>query len=763
MFALFAAACGDDDSRSLPVATISPAATKIAIPSATAITATATPEPPSPIATSTPVPFVVRSSVEQLLVSDAKPGMNLEVRNSRGQRLQTAEVDAQGTVIFRNLAPGADYVVASVDSANRIASPPVAVWSVDDVPANGFYTSQSLGAGFQYITTRDGTTLAVNVILPGPIESGPYPTVLEYSGYDVSNPGAPQVSSLVASVLGYAVVGVSMRGTACSGGSFDLFEPVQSTDGYDAVEIVAQQPWVAFNHVGMVGISYPGIAQLYVARTQPPHLAAIAPLSVVSDLARDVVSPGGVQNDGFPLAWLRERQQAAEPFGLPSATRRRDQGDTVCIENQRFRGQNPDQVGLLAPSLGFVPPVAERLAPDQFVDRIEVPVFLAGAWQDESLGAGFVDMLDDFTGTDRLHFTLTNGGHGEAVMPAIAARYVEFLSFYVRREIPALTPRVRQGIQLIGRLLFSTSNVAIEAERFADEPSFDAALAKFAAEPKLRILFENGAGGDEPGAAVPRFEHAFDEWPIPTTQPTIWYLSEGGRLTAEPVPGRDADAYREDPSLARITTLGEGGFTGIALPNWQWRQPADGAALGYVTDPLPESFVMVGTGSVDLWLRSTAADTDLQVTLSEVRPDGNEMYVQEGYLRASHRAVQSDESTILRPVHSQREADVAPLPADEFSLARVKILPFGHVFRAGSRIRIQVATPGGTRPLWTYDVLNADGQVANSIARTPEHPSRIVLPVIPDVEVPAGLPPCPSLRFQYCRPYQPTADTSATQ
>ena len=36
-----------------------------------------------------------------------------------------------------------------------------------------------------------------------------------------------------------------MRGTGCSGGSFSYFEPLQSLDGYDVVEAVAAQPWVA--------------------------------------------------------------------------------------------------------------------------------------------------------------------------------------------------------------------------------------------------------------------------------------------------------------------------------------------------------------------------------------------------------------------------------------------------------------------------------------------------------------------------------------
>ena len=39
---------------------------------------------------------------------------------------------------------------------------------------------------------------------------------------------------------------------------------------------------------------------------------------------------------------------------------------------------------------------------------------------------------------------------------------------------------------------------------------------------------------------------------------------------------------------------------------------------------------MLGTGSVDLWVRSTATDADLEVVLSEVRPDGKEVLVQTG-------------------------------------------------------------------------------------------------------------------------------------
>jgi len=156
---------------------------------------------------------------------------------------------------------------------------------------------------------------------------------------------------------------------------------------------------------------------------------------------------------------------------------------------------------------------------------------------------------------------------------------------------------------------------------------------------------------------------------------------------------------------------------------------------------------MAGTGSVDLWLRSTAADTDLQVTLTEVRPDGRERYVQNGWLRASHRKLDAARSTELRPVHTHLEADAAPLPAGELVPVRVEIVPFGHVFRAGTRIRLSIEAPGGDRPLWTFKALQPTEPVTDSVAHTTGMPSRVVLPVVPGVELGGGLAR-PSLRAQ---------------
>ncbi len=779
-------ACGDsNDSPTAPAATATataiPSATFTAVPptatrtfTATSVPATATNSPvptatatntntPQPTATPTSaVSFHVQSSVEQLLIDGAEPGLMLDVADGGGIVLESGRADDQGTLIFRDLPPGTGYVVSEDNNGVRRSSRPTAVWTRDQTPPQSFYANQQVVNGYQYITTRDGTQLAINVILPGPIENGPYPTLVEYSGYDPANPDAPQPSTLIGNALEYAVVGINMRGTGCSGGSFKFFETAQDTDGYDAVEVIAAQPWAKFHKVGMVGISYPGISQLFVAQLQPPSLASIAPLSVISDTGRGTLYPGGILNNGFATGWADERQADARPFGQAWSKKRRDNGDQVCIDNQRFRGQNPDLPTLIAENNFYVPAVADPIAPVTFVNKINVPVFLAGAWQDEQTGGYFPNMLDRFTG-EKVHFTITNGGHTDSLGPQIFTRWSEFLSFYVRREIPVLPGLAKVALTVIAQQVFGITRVAVPPDRFGSEPSFESALAKFEAEPRVRVLYDNGAGDTrQPGAPVPGFEHGYSNWPIADLEPGIWYFNSNGRLTSNtPSDGSGADSFLYDPTHGQQTTLhGDSSLPWIALPPWDWKQDDSGKAVAYASDPLPNTLVMTGNGSVDLWVKSTALDTDLQVQLSEIRPDGKETFVQAGWLRASHRKVNQTESTIFRPFHDHLQVDAANLPAGQFVEARVELYPFAHVFRAGSRIRITVDTPGDTRPSWKFDILQPNGPVTNSIGRSAATPSRIVLPIVPNIAVTTPLPPCPALRAMPCRNYVATTNTA---
>jgi uncharacterized protein len=729
--------------------------TATAIPTGTtAATISATPTAsPTPTATATSGPEgVAHGSVGQVYVTGAAPATALNLVGSDSNIVQTATTDANGSLIFRNVAVGTGYTVAAVSDPSAV-SEPVVVTAFDAAPDPSLYQNQQIGPGYGYLRTRDGTLLSIMVYLPGPPENGPYPTVIEYSGYDPSNPDSPQPSTLIATTIGYAAVGVNIRGTGCSGGAFQFFEPLQSTDGYDVVETIAAQSWVKDHQVGMVGLSYPGITQLFVAQTQPPHLEAIAPLSVIADTGRGTLYPGGILNNGFATDWARDRQHDAMPGGQAWSQKRMDDGDQTCIDNMTLRGQTPDILQMIADNAYYVPAVADGVTPATFVHKINVPVFLAGAAQDEQVGGYFATMLDRFTGTDKVHFTLVNGGHTEPLIPEIFSRWMEFLSFYVRKETPQTPALASVIVNVLGGQIFTSPNLTLPPDRFTGA-SYEEALAQFESEPHVRVLFDDGAGSDQPGAPIPAFEHSFASYPIPGTEPTIWYFADGGALVPDAPTGDGADSFIYDPSNAQTTDYtGNGDGIWAALPAWQWEPLPDGKALAYATAPLAADTVMVGSGSVDLWLKASISDVDLQVTLTEIRPDGQETYIQNGWLRASRRALDPTQATILRPAPSGLEADVQPVPSDHYVLARVEIFPFAHAFRAGSRIRISIEAPGGDRPLWKFMSPAVDGQPIVDIARSAAFPSRIVLPVIPDVDVPTALPPCPSLRGQPCRTY----------
>ncbi len=705
-------------------------------------------------ASAAPPDFTVRGSVNQVYVLDGTPGESLELRDGAGGVVASGTVDELGSLVWRELDAGA-YTVHG--AAGDLA---VTVADFDDAaPAQAFYDAQTLDRGFGYITTRDGTTLSANVALPpGP---GPYPTVVEYSGYGPSNP-ADSTFAQIYNALGFAYVGVNMRGTGCSGGSFFHFEPVQSLDGYDAIETVAAQPWAKFHEVGMVGISYPGISQLYVARTQPPHLSAITPLSVLDDSFRGTLYPGGILNTGFAFPWAAERSEQAQPYGQGWEQGIVDAGGAdgaECERNQRVRLQNPDALAMIEDNPFYDPAVADKLNPSLFVRDIDVPVFLAGAWQDEQTGGHFPALLDDLDSVPQLYATMVNGSHTESLSLGVLGRYADFLDLYVARRVPGSAKSFIAPI-LAGRLT-GVGGLSLPPQIDYTGMGYEQALAKFEAQKRIRILFEEGAADGQPsGSPLPRFARGFDAWPVPQARPTAWYLTPGGRLRATPAEQSPRKAkvrgYTADPGALPPTTY-TGSSDGVwrAHPDYDWRQIPKGKGLGWTSRPLKKDVVAIGTGSVDLWVRSDAADTDLEVTLTEVRPHGKEVYVQSGWLRASHRKVDVARSTPTSPFQTHLEADRAPLPAGELTKLRVELFPFAQPFRAGSRIRITVDAPGNSRPLWAFDDTIADGERVE-IAADRVHRSRVVLAVVPGVRVPGKAPACAALRSQPCRTFDGT-------
>jgi predicted acyl esterase len=692
---------------------------------------------------------IVRPGPGQITVLGAPPGAGVRVLAGGDAVVVEGAVDLAGSVLFRGVAPG-PYTV-EVENPGDMITNDVAVPGFADPPPQDFYDTQIIDPGYGYLTVRDGTTLSYNALLPGDAADGPFPTVVEYSAYNPSDPSGsgPGLASLV-TALGYAWVGVNMRGSGCSGGSFDYFEPIQATDGYDAVEAIAAQPWVAGNTVGMVGVSYPGISQLYVAATQPPSLEAITPLSVVDSSALYTLYPGGILNDGFALNWALERDAETAPFGQDWTQTRVDGGDVECRENQLVRLQNPGLESQIRAN-PYYSEVAEKTDVRPLLADIEVPVFLAGAWQDEQTGGHFANMLGGFTGTDHFYASLTNGLHTESLSAGIAPRWLEFLDLYVAKRVPSLDT-LRRIAPVLGDTIWETDDITLRDDRFVGA-SYDAALAEFEADDPIEVLFEEGAGGPVPQAPVPGWTRSFPAWPVPDAVATAWYLGSDGTLGNDLSIEPRTTAYVADPANVPEGYYDEaaGGNIWSVDAEFAWVAEPVETAASFLSEPFTRDTIVMGSGSADLWIMADAPDTDVEVTLTEVRPDGTEVLVQSGWLRASHRTLDSAASTVLHPVQTHLEADAEPLADGEFVPVRVDIYPFAHPFRVGSQLRVTIDAPGGNRQIWQWDTISTGETV--TVAHDVDHPSRVVLSTLTGIDIPDDYPPCGALRGQPCRPF----------
>jgi uncharacterized protein len=699
-----------------------------------------------------------RGSVDQVQVTGAKAGSKVTLTDRAGKKVATQKAGAQGGVVFRDVAPGTGYRVGR--------SSPFSVFPDQSAPPSTKVYGQKMPSdGYGYLTTRDGTKLAIDVHLPS--GDGPFPTLIEYSGYGYADPSGGESSiAQIANALGYAVVDVNMRGTGCSGGAFDFFEPLQGLDGYDVIETVARQSWVLHHKVGMFGISYGGISQLFVAQTRPPSLAAISPLSVIDNTATTLY-PGGILNTGFALSWAKDRVHDGKPAsatgGQKWALERIQGGDTTCKANQALHDQAIDLLAKLRANRFYVPKVADPLAPITFVHKIDVPTFMACQFTDEQTGGHCPDLAANFTGTNRKWFTFTNGVHTDSLDPATFNRLFDFLELYVAQRAPVMSPSVRALAPTIYKTALGIPDVQLPNDPIQSIGDYAQAKAAFEALPQVRVLFDNGAGGSTPGAPLPGFEQSFARWPVPGTQPRSFYFGLNGTMTDSAPTDAGTDGFGWDKSARPPTDFT--GDTGsgpnglwTATPPYQWIPNPAGTAVSYVSDPLGANTAIVGAGAVQAWVRSSAPDVDLQVTVSEIRPDGMETFVQNGWLRSDARKLDPRKSTLLNPVPTLTRKDSTPMPRGKFAELNIPLYYEGHVYRAGSRIKVTISAPGGDQPVWAFGSTDPRSGKANvDVAHSSAMPSRLILPEVPGVDVPTGLPPCPGLRGEPCRPYSPAS------
>jgi hypothetical protein len=120
-----------------------------------------------------------RGSVEQVHVTGAKKGTRLTLVDRRGHVVASQRAGSLGGAVFRDVKPGAGYRVGT-SRAFKVLSDRSAP------PSTKLYRRKIQRTGYGYLVMRDGTKLATAVHLPA--GAGPYPTLIEDSGYGYANP-----------------------------------------------------------------------------------------------------------------------------------------------------------------------------------------------------------------------------------------------------------------------------------------------------------------------------------------------------------------------------------------------------------------------------------------------------------------------------------------------------------------------------------------------------------------------------------------------
>ena len=772
-------------------------------------------------AVATPSGLHAGGSVDEAWLTGAGAGDEV-VLHRNGAQVKVAgnpgRTDALGSRILRTLTAGAGYVWDDVTTGRASPSFAVLAPGADPATSSSLYTGQAMHQGLNYITMRDGIRLAATVRYPyggSCSASAPCPTVIEYSGYGTAGPTDPipsllaqathtsctacgdtnllpdsstDVGSVVARFAGFATVSLQMRGTGCSGGAYDLFGYPSDYDAYDAVEIVAHQNWVANHKVGMVGISYSGLSELPSAGTDPPGLAAIAPMSPTDDLF-STGYPGGIYNDGFAAGWIKERiddaraaatlsggalaplasapvSGVAQPwtyYEIDAELAASGGTSSTCLADQVLHDQSESLSSLVGAQMvapgtgpGRAPALFDRRSMSQWATHITVPVFVSGALQDEQTGPQWPVLLTALPKSTPVFANLVNGGHIDSTDPQIVSRWLEFLDLYVADKVPT-TPGPIASLVLDEFTSFAagtTGQAPLPAIRFTGATTVAQARSEFAHQtPRVELLFDNGAGAAGAGNPQSTYSAGFAQWPPAGTTET-WRFGSGGTLSTGGAATRSTGraSFVLDPSARPATSLPASGNAWATDPPWDWTPVPAGDGAGFQTAPFTTATTIAGPATLDLWVAASAPVVDLQATVTEVRASsGQEEYVTSGFLRSSNQ-VDLARSTALLTQPSYLGGQSRHLSSGKLTLVKIPIDPIVHTFRPGTALRVVLSAPGGDRPTWEFATLDG-GNPHASVGVGGVEGSSLVVDVVHGVPATTTLPACNSLRGEPCRAY----------
>ena len=540
--------------------------------------------------------------------------------------------------------------------------------------------------------TRDGVTLRADIYRPK--AEGKFPVLLERTPY---NKGAGESEfGMRAAAQGYVVIVQDVRGRYTSEGEWYPFKN-ESRDGYDTVEWAAALPY-ANGRVGMIGASYVGATQMLTAIAHPPHLAGIFPVVTASNYHDGWTYQGGAFEQWFNESWTS---------GLVQDTLDRRVRESANTLKWIWKLPLTDYPLIDIPSPASLAPYFADWArhpdfddywrkwsiEDHYAD-IKVPAYCVGGWYDIFQG-----------GTIRNYAGLKSRVPGQRLM--IGPWYhgpfdgqAGELNFGPKAKGDTDTDELRWYDHLL-------RGVANGVER--EKPV------------KIFVMGRN----------VWRDEN---DWPLARARSTRYYLHSArgantrtgdGTLSASSPANEDPDRYTYDPANPTPTRGGGLCCDNDHLPSGAFDQRTVEErkdVLVYTTPEFTSNFEVTGPVAAELYVSSSAVDTDFTAKLVDVWPTGFAQNLTDGILRARYR------NSPARP---------EPLKPGEVYKIHIDMWNTSNVFLAGHRLRLEISSsnfPRFDRNLNTGEsggVSSSIVKAENTIYHDAEHPSVLILPVVP--------------------------------
>lgn len=479
------------------------------------------------------------------------------------------------------------------------------------------------------MTARDGTTLMNYVARP--VGRGPFGVVLERTPYLRIDKGNGEFWAS----RGYIYVKQDVRGRGGSGGVLDM-NAMQEEDGYDAVEWAAALPG-SNGKVGMIGRSNPGLYAWYAAIARPPHLATIAPAVATADPLRivpyiDMVfSPTivpwlcltGTKETMADISNVNEVEafnhlpviDAAEKAGCPRPQ----------FWNDWFDHEKDDAYW-------------RRLSIERRLDRVNVPVLGIAGWHDDARGT-----IRNYTVMSRL----ANAPVHHVVMDPGAHKGID----YVNGDFGPQARIDHRALQLrwFDHYLKGIDN-GVEAQAPLD----------------LFIIGDNRWRKER-------------EWPLARTIWTDFYLRQNGRLDTAAPGNEPSDEYTYDPGNPTPYLVDARELELSLNEDYRTVHAERKDMLTYTTAALSKDTEITGPMTATLWAVTDAKDTDWNVMILHVYPNGRVERIQDGVMRARFRDG-FDKPSLVEPGQAYR------YDIDLWFTSRV--IPAGH------RLRVAVASAG---------------------------------------------------------------------